>query len=77
MTTFAIKDYNKHEEEIKRVTLSFYEWALDNQIKRYLPPPLSLRIVIADQYYYDKTLEQRRDILDTLDTSFLCKTIIF
>ena len=57
MATFAIKDYNKHEEEIKRVTLSFYEWALDNQIKRYLPPPLSLRIVIADQYYYDKTLE--------------------
>lgn len=77
MATFAIKDYHKHEEEIKRVTLSFYEWALDHQVKRYLPPLLSLRIVIADQYYYDKTLEQRRDILDTLDTSFLCKTIIF
>ena len=38
---------------------------------------ISLRLVIADEYYYDKTLEQRRDILDTLDTSFLCKTIVF
>lgn len=77
MPLFAIKDYDKHDENIKRVCLKFYEWALDHNINRYLLPHLSLRIVIADQYYYDKSLEARRDILDTLSTDFLCKTIIF
>ena len=59
------------------MTLKYYEWALDHNINRYLSPNHSLRIVIADQYYYDKTLEERRDILDTIDTSHLCKTIVF
>jgi hypothetical protein len=77
MPNFSIKDYNKHTEDVKRVTLKYYEWALDHNINRYLTRHFSLRIVIADQYYYDKTLEQRRDILDTLDTSYLCKTIVF
>ena len=36
-----------------------------------------MQIVIADQYYYDKPLEERVKILSTLSTSFLCKTIVF
>lgn len=34
-------------------------------------------MVIADNKYYKKTLEQRRDILGAPDIKFLCKTIIF
>ena len=34
-------------------------------------------MVIADDQYYKKTLEQRRDILDSPSVNFLCKTIIF
>jgi hypothetical protein len=36
--TFSIKDYSKHSEEVKRVALKYYEWALDHQINRYHPP---------------------------------------
>lgn len=36
MPPFAIKDYEKHDEHIKRVCLKFYEWALDHNINRYL-----------------------------------------
>ena len=46
--TFSIKDYNIHKEDIKRVTLKFYEWALDHNVKRYFSTYFSLRIVIAD-----------------------------
>jgi hypothetical protein len=35
MTTLSIKGYHTHSEDIKRVTLKFYEWALDKQINRY------------------------------------------
>lgn len=38
MATLSIKDYEKHSEEIKRVTLKFYEWALDHQVNRYSSP---------------------------------------
>lgn len=34
MPTFSIKDYDKHSEEIKRVCLKYYEWALNNNINR-------------------------------------------
>ena len=34
-------------------------------------------MVIADNQYYKKTLEQRRDILDSPSIDFLCKTIVF
>ena len=34
-------------------------------------------MVIADEFYYQKTLEQRRDILGAPSTSYLCKTIVF
>lgn len=34
-------------------------------------------MVIADDKYYDKTLEQRRDILSAPSINFLCKTIVF
>lgn len=37
MQTFSIKDYDKHAEDIKRVCLKYYEWALDHNINRYLP----------------------------------------
>ena len=40
MPNFSIKDYEKHDEDIKRVTLKFYEWALDNNINRYVLPYL-------------------------------------
>ncbi len=35
------------------------------------------RLVVADQYYYDKTLEERMGILNAPGTQYLCKTIIF
>ena len=57
--------------------MKFYEWALDHHINRYSCPHSSMQIVIADQYYYDKPLEERVKILSTLSTSFLCKTIVF
>lgn len=34
-------------------------------------------MVIADEFYYKKTLEQRRDILEAPSINFLCKTIVF
>ena len=36
MPNFSIKDYDKHSEEVKLVTLKFYEWAMDNHINRYV-----------------------------------------
>jgi hypothetical protein len=38
---------------------------------------ISLKIVIADEHYYNKTLEQRRDVLNAPSIDYLCKTIIF
>lgn len=38
MSRFSIKDYQRHSEEIKRITLKFYEWALDHQVNRYSSP---------------------------------------
>lgn len=35
MATLSIKDYAKHSQEIKAVTLKFYEWALDRHVNRY------------------------------------------
>jgi hypothetical protein len=37
----------------------------------------SFSFVVADEFYYKKTLEQRRDILGAPSVDFLCKTIIF
>ena len=37
----------------------------------------SVRLVIADEHYYTKTLEERRAILNAPNINFLCKTIIF
>lgn len=34
-------------------------------------------MVIADDQYYNKPLEARRDILDAPSTKFICKTIVF
>jgi len=33
-------------------------------------------MVVADDTYYEKSLEQRRQILQAPSTSYLCKTII-
>jgi hypothetical protein len=49
-----------------------------SQYQQVLPSGLlSLRIVIADEFYYKKTLEERVQVLDTISTNYLCKTIVF
>lgn len=47
------------------------------QHEKVIPDLFSIRTVIADEHYYKKTLEERRDILSAPDIKFLCKTIIF
>lgn len=34
-------------------------------------------MVVADEHYYSKTLEQRKKILSAPSVDYLCKTIIF
>lgn len=34
-------------------------------------------MVVADGQYYNKSLEERRDILSAPSINFLCKTIVF
>lgn len=34
MPEFSIKNYQNHQEDVKRVCLKYYEWALDRQLKR-------------------------------------------
>ena len=38
---------------------------------------ISFGMVIADDQYYKKPLEARRDILSAPSIDFLCKTIVF
>jgi len=38
---------------------------------------ISFKMVIADAEYYEKTLEQRRNILRAPSINYLCKTIVF
>lgn len=48
--------------------------AQDHQVP---PGSLSFQMVIADDQYYNKPLQARRDILSAPSVNFLCKTIIF
>jgi hypothetical protein len=34
MSRFSIKNYDQHTDDIKRITLKFYEWALDHRVDR-------------------------------------------
>lgn len=43
MPNFSITNYSSQSEEIKRIALKFYEWALDHNINRYSFPHLAFK----------------------------------
>lgn len=66
----TVAHYSSSSPEKQLNCLKFYLWAMEHNLR-------SFRMVIADDKYYERTLEERRDILSAPSIEFLCKTIVF